>query len=65
MPMTEVEDHQNQRQQDAQHMGNPDENRNFNVNIKKESNKWYPAHWHSCMAGAFWPLTECVREARR
>ncbi|SAD91979.1 Uncharacterised protein [Enterobacter cloacae] len=27
-------------------MGNLDENRNFNVNIKKESNKWYPAHWH-------------------
>ena len=40
------ENHQNQRQQDAQHMGDLDKNRNLNVNIEKESNKRYPAHWH-------------------
>ena len=40
------ENHQNQRQQDAQYMGNLDKNGNLNVNIEKESNKWYPAHWH-------------------
>ena len=45
-------------------MGNLDENGNLNVNIEKESNKRYPAPGISCVAGAIWPLSECVRKTR-
>ena len=45
-------------------MGNLDENGNLNVNIEKESNKRYPAHWHLLCGRGHRPLSECVRDAR-
>jgi hypothetical protein len=44
-PDHRAKDHQNQRQQDAQHVRDLDKDRYLNVNVKKKGNKRNPTHW--------------------